>query len=250
MGWWRRWLSRADSESGEAEAHPSALPLALPLDPLPPLSTVADAPQAFGYKVNWFAVRDATPEAALRALGIRESFEANWASGMARAYWRGAPDDPAGRWFYASPPIDEWTLLVGSGLPCPVDPTVSGHGTTGKAFEIAFGRLKSAFPEVQFFGSYRVVDFVAWARARRGEPDRVFAYADGRLLASRGPRSTEELTLGLPDTNGLSVEAITPDEQWVVDLATVWSVNPTTLNTAHPSVGGGRVAQLPPSLWW
>ena len=147
MKWWSRWFSKAQAEPDESEARPRVTLRLVPVDPLPPLSAIADAPQAFGYKVNWFAIWGATPEAALRSLGVRQSFEANWASGMARAYW-GSPDDLIGRWVYASPPIDGWTLLVGKGLPNPVDPELGDHATTGKAFDLLFGRLKTAFTEV------------------------------------------------------------------------------------------------------
>jgi hypothetical protein len=40
------------------------------------------------------------------------------------------------------------------------------------------------FDDVQFFGSYRVSDFVTWARALNGKSVRIFAYADSEVLAN------------------------------------------------------------------
>jgi hypothetical protein len=62
------------------------------------------------------------------------------------------------------------------------------------------------FDDVQFFGSYRVVDFVAWARARKGKPVRIFSWSgsEGTVLANAGEQTPEEAKLGFPDLSGLS----------------------------------------------
>jgi hypothetical protein len=36
----------------------------------------------------------------------------------------------------------------------------------GRKFDVLFSRLTKRFADVQFFGSYRVVSFVAWAPQR------------------------------------------------------------------------------------
>ena len=50
------------------------------------------------------------------------------------------------------------------------------------------------FDDVQFFGSHRGVDFVAWARALNGKPVRIFAFAD-EVMANFGKQTPEEAKL-------------------------------------------------------
>jgi hypothetical protein len=66
--------------------------------------------------------------------------------------------------------------------------------------------LANKFDDVQFFGSHRVVDFVAWARAVNGRPIRVFAWSgsDGEVLANFGEQTPEEAKLGFLNLSGLS----------------------------------------------
>ena len=65
---------------------------------------------------------------------------------------------------FASPPVSGWVFVAGFWLPYPVAPT-ERHHEIGKKFDVLFSRLMKRFDDVQFFGSYRVVDFAAWARA-------------------------------------------------------------------------------------
>ena len=69
-----------------------------------------------------------------------------------------------------------------------------------------FARLTQRFDEVQFFGSHRVVDFVAWARAIGRKPIRIFSYVGGGegVLANVGAQTPEEVQLRLADLSGLS----------------------------------------------
>jgi len=144
--------------------------------------------------------------------------------------------------------------------------------------------LIKRFEDVQFFGSYRVVGFTAWARALKGKSMRIFAYADGEVFANAGEQTPEEAKLGFADLTGLSPpdardkiskvaeeqdaeesalvatglspreararvrqrgrDAI-PDETDVIELAALWSIDPTQLsNQGHP-FGLGLAARLP-----
>jgi hypothetical protein len=163
-------------------------------------------------------------------------------------------------------------LAAGFWLPYPV--AIEPHLEIGRKFDVLFSRLMRRFDDVQFFGSYRVVGFAAWARAVKGKPSRLFAYADGEVLANAGDQTTEEAKLRFANLTGLSPsgardrifkiaeeqeaeesalvasglsprearararqdrrDAI-PDEQDVVDLAALWSIDPTQLsNQDHP----------------
>ena len=74
----------------------------------------------------------------------------------------------------------------------------------GWKFAVLFLRLMQQFADAQFFGSYRVVGFVARARAQNGEPKRVFAYGDSRVSANLGEQTPEEAKLKFANLSSLS----------------------------------------------
>ena len=96
-------------------------------------------------------------------------------------------------------------MVVGFWLPYPA--TIRLQQEIGAKFNVLFSRLMKRFDDVQFFGSYRVVDFVAWARARNGKSVRVFAYADGEVFANAGEQTPEEAKLRFANLTGLSPAA-------------------------------------------
>src|SRR5262249_41136620 len=151
-------------------------------------------------------------------------------------------------------------------LPYPA--SIEPEREIGRKFDVLFSRLMKQFEDVQFFGSYRVVDFAAWARALRGKSVRTFAYADGEAFANLGEQTPEEAKLRFANLTGLSppdaqdkilkmakeqraeVDAFVarglssseararvrqngrafPREQDVVELAAMWSINPTRIS--------------------
>jgi hypothetical protein len=164
-------------------------------------------------------------------------------------------------------------------------PTLETHHDIVKRFDVLFSRLMQRFDDVQFFGSHRVVDFVAWARAVKGKPTRIFAWSgsDGAVLANIGEQTPEEAKLGFSNLSGLSPsdaadkifaieeeqaveedklvssghsrrEAWTrvrqngrggfPEETDVVELAALWSVDPTVLDDQDRPLDLGLAARL------
>jgi hypothetical protein len=248
-----------------------------------PFDQTPDRPQGFGYKVLWFAVRDSDPAAVIDALGLEGAMPANWASGLAAA----CPDtyaEDADRWMFVSPPVNGWVLAVGSWLPYPTGETQ--HDIGGK-FDALFSLLMARFDDVQFFGSNRVSDLASCARAVSGKPERIFAYADGQVVMNIGDQTPEEAKLGLPDLSGLSPidagdrifsiaeeqdeeeeklvagglsreDAQTriradsghafPDENDVIDLAALWSIDPTALPDQDHPAGVGLAVMLPDGM--
>jgi hypothetical protein len=243
---------------------------------MPSFDQTPGRPESFAYKVNWFAVKASDPASVLDALEFGEATPANWASGLAAVYG----DDA---WVFASPSVSGWVLVVGSWLPYPTNET---HHDIGKRFDVLFSRLMKRFDDVQYFGSQRVVGFVAWARALNGKPIRVFSYAD-EIMANVGEQTPEEAKLGFANLGGLSLsdaldemfriadeqhselEALVtsglprreararvlqnrrdaiPDETDVVDLAALWSIDPSRLSDQDHPVGLGLAARLPKSL--
>lgn len=167
---------------------------------MPSFDQTPDMPEEFGFKISWFAVKASDPASVLEALEFGGATPANWASGLAAAYGR-SQDSEA--WVFASPPISGWVLVVGSSLPYPSNET---HHDFGRRFDELFSRLMNQFEDVQYFGSHRVVDFAAWARAMNGKPLRIFAWSgsDGAVLANIGEQTPEEAKLGFTDLSGLS----------------------------------------------
>ncbi len=236
-----------------------------------------DAPVSFGYKVSWLAIRSQDAAAVISAMGLKDTHPTNWATGMSAAYEQSKA-------VFVAPALGGWTFVVGRDLPALDQGDIQGDPLGQHAFGHLFARLIRQFPEVQFFGSYRVVDYVAWARARGGKVERAFSFADGTVYANFGKQSTEEHALGFIDTTGMTPEAAgqalfaaadnrnkqqeslekagvppkealermngagrdpLPDEQDVVDLAKAWSgIDPTQLESGHFDKGSGTVGFL------
>ena len=252
---------------------------------MPSFDQTPDKPQSFGYKVSWFAVKASDPALVLDALGLEKGTPANWASGLAAALPLPASQ---GSWVFVSPPVGNWVLIVSrpSVLPYPVAPTERFHDI-GRKFDVLFSRLMKRFDDVQFFGSYRVVSFAAWARAQNGKPKRVFAYADSEVLANVGEQTPEEAKLKFANLRGLSPSAASdrigeiaeqqeaeedtlvakglsrreaserigqnglrtfPDEKDVVELAALWSIDPRQLSNQDHPLELGLATRLPVSL--
>jgi hypothetical protein len=247
---------------------------------MPTFDQTPDKPEAFGFKISWFAVKASDPAAVLDALEFKEAMPANWASGLAAAYRDGQSREC---WAFVSPPVSGWVLVASSSLPYP---TNEAHHDIGRRFDVLFSRLMQRFDDVQFFGSHRVVDFVSRARALNGKPVRIFGCAD-EVMANFGERTPEEANLGFANLSGLSQsealdeifriaeqqdaerEALVaiglsrreararvlqkgrdaiPDETDAVDLAALWSIDPSRLSEQDHPPGLGLAVRLPEDL--
>lgn len=248
---------------------------------MPSFDQTPDMPEPFGYKVSWFAIRATDPAAVIDALGLVGAAPANWASGLATAY-----ESESDHWMFVSPAVEGWIFAVSPLLPYP---TVEMHHDIGRKFDALFSRLMSRFDDVQFFGSNRVVDFSAWARAVNGKPVRAFAYtgSEGEVLMNLGGQTPEEAKLGLVDLTGLSPSEANdkmseieeeqgaeeerhiasglsfdeahkqaypngrhafPDENDVVELAALWSIDPARLSEGNYPPGLGLAVRLPEDM--
>jgi hypothetical protein len=249
---------------------------------MPSFDQAPDTPRPFGFKVLWFAVRTSKPVAVLNGFEFGEASPTNWTSGLAAVHSYEAADDP---WVFIAPAVSGWTLAASRWFPYPVAAGV--HADIGRKFDLLFSRLMKRFDDVQFFGSHRVSDFVTWARAVNGTATRIFAYSDGEVLANIGEQTSEEARLGFADLTGLSLSAAQdeivriadkqdaeeskliagglssreararirqnarrpmPDEGDVVDLAALWSIDPTGLLDQDRSLDLGLAVRLPEDL--
>jgi hypothetical protein len=241
-----------------------------------------DKPQGFGFKVLWFALKAFAPAAVVDALELGEATTASWESGLAAVYDSKRND----AWVFVSPPVGGWVLAVSCLLPYP---TVQSHDDAGRKFDALFSRLMKRFDDVQFYGSHRVVDFVAWARALNGKPVRTFSWtgSEGAVLENIGEQTPEEAKLEMANLTGLSPadagdeifrlaeqqdaekEALVatglslrealrrvrqnsgstfPGEIDVVELAGLWSINPSRLSEQDHPPSLGLAGRLPENL--
>ena len=182
------------------------------------------------------------------------------------------------------PPVSGWVLVVSSSLPYP---TIETHHDIGKRFDVLFSRLMQRFDDVQFFGSHRGVGFITWARALNGKPMRIFAFGEADVVANVGEQTPEETKLTFLDLSGLAPSDASEkmfrvadeqtaerdslvatglsrreararvlqkgrhalhDETDVVDLAALWSIDPSRLSEQDHPLGLGLAARLPENL--
>ncbi|WP_426507349.1 DUF6928 family protein [Dactylosporangium sp. McL0621] len=175
----------------------------------------------FGFKTSWLAVRRGSVAAVADELGLVDRRPAGWADGTGEAYRRGV---------YVVSVCDDWTLAHGvQHLP--------GHGVDGSmdGFPEWLSAVSARLGEVQFFGSHRAVDYVAWALARGGTLERGYAYTgdDGVVLNVGEPTAIErELGIGVVPLDSWSDDEydtwfrLAGDEEHVMQVAGAWSIDP------------------------
>jgi hypothetical protein len=173
-----------------------------------------------GFKVLWFAVKAADPASVLDALEFGERTPANWASGLATVY--------GDQWVFASPPVSGWILVVGLPLPYPTNET---HHDIGKRFDVLFSRLMQRFDDVPSDAVDRIFKIVG---EQQDETD---------ALVASGLSRREALTRVRQNGRGDF-----PSETDVVELAALWSLDPSRLEQQDHPVGLGLVARLPNDL--
>ncbi|MCV6630103.1 MAG: hypothetical protein OIF50_09605 [Flavobacteriaceae bacterium] len=196
------------------------------------LVVTTDAPQDFGYKTAWLAVKTNQRAALAAFLGFDKTAKANWQIGLEIANNQGV---------FFTPRIGDWILVVGWGLN-QID------GPEGiKEIEQQLQKCSEEFGETQYFATHRVVDLHLWIKAREGAIKRSYAYLgeSRETLRFFGEASPAEKGLNL--FNSLSQEAeeesyfqredlVYPDEEMLMQIAANWSVNPTTLSTREDIV--------------
>ena len=145
---------------------------------------------------------------------------------------------------FVTPAVDGWTFVVSNALPDAYD----------HEWLPFLAELSKEFGEVQYFGTHRGVNYQAWARAEGGSIIRAYANGEGGLIEI-GEKSAEEIALGFnflgEDATAEDYDAYDernedpfPDEQHVVGLAGLWSIDPTGLDREE-SQGFGVVGELP-----
>jgi hypothetical protein len=117
--------------------------------------------------------------------------------------------------------------------------------------------LSLQFGEAQYFCTHRGVELHIWARARKGQLIRGYGYIGekGLTLWDEGTQTKEERDLGFRFFDERSPEAEVgdywarkdltyPDEGCVMQLAALWSIDPTTLDQQFKEPGMGIIGRL------
>jgi hypothetical protein len=187
----------------------------------------ADSPVPFGYKCAWLAIKTEDSQAVVGALGLQNLRKSGWQKGVDAAY-RGE--------VFVTPPIRGWLLALSFSLPEIADKT-----RPDRLSPLVSGLL-TKFPEVQYFGTHRVVEYHGWLRATKGEIVRRYAFLGdrGETLCDEGKRTDEETKLGL-----IYNASKFPNEQQVMRLAGAWSIDPSSLDELKLEDSIGYLGSFP-----
>ena len=199
----------------------------------------------FGYKMAWLAVRTDDPSTLVRKLHLTNTVSANWNSGIGAVY-----DEKLGpSHVFVTPPVDGWTFVVGLGLPHPVNERFVDKLTP---LLLSLGK---DYPEAQYFFTYPLIDFFAWARVVNGKLTRAFAVNDEGVVWNKGRITRAERSLGLRLFELRGVEerhgdaggglVLYPTEDHVMQIARNWSVDPIRLDEIEVAAGSGLLAPVP-----
>ena len=96
------------------------------------------------------------------------------------------------------------------------------------------------FSELQYFVTQRVADYHAWVKYINGEMIRGYGWCGcgGRVFLNKGDLTDEEKRLGftnlLPNEEADWDSHETPDEEYVLQLAAAWGVDPSFSAKDYP----------------
>ncbi|MBU1497642.1 hypothetical protein KKF34_12280 [Myxococcota bacterium] len=202
-----------------------------------------DMPVEFGYKCQWLAIKTDSADEVINKIKLKDVQVSSWKSGILHAY-----EDMV----FVTPPVNGWVFVVGATLPDFAD-----NRSKRNNIEKMLIALSLYFSEVQYFGSHRVVEYHAWAKAKNGSIVRGYAYLgeQGRTLWNVGEKSSSEIELGLNYFNENSPDADDdgyweredlkfPDEEHVMQIAGKWSINPMKLPVMAIEKGTGFLGKL------
>ena len=182
-----------------------------------------DSPVPFGYKCNWLCVKSDKPMDVIEKLGLKNAEPSNWDKGIEMAY---------NGYRFVSPALDGYVLVVNIEMDMlTVAPELLDN-------------MAAKFPELQFFVTQRVSDYHAWTKYINGEMIRGYGWCgcDGRVFLNRGELTAEEKRLGftnlLPNEEADWETHETPDEEYVIELAAAWGIDPSFSVKDYPKSMG------------
>ena len=189
----------------------------------------------FDSPCRWLAIRTNQPLAVQAALNLHNPTTCSWEEGLAEAREHK---------LFISPPIGEWVLVVGPGLPDPAE-------DVDRCFHL-LTRLSRKLGEVQFFSLNRVLQHHAWARMEAGRVVRAYAWA-GQTLWNQGEmtRAENELVMKCFHYTETSLQTdfsrpapVSFNAEKVPLLAARWSLDPTLIDERQFKTSRGIAGDL------
>ncbi len=179
-----------------------------------------DLPIGFGYKCQWFAVKTVDTEAVLEEIKLKNVQVSNWNTGIEGAYEG---------YYFIAPPIHDWTFIINS-----IMPDLSGKESLYPLTVIT--DLSQRFGEAYYFGTHRVVEYHAWAKAVNGKVVRAYGYLgeSGETIIDQGELTQDEIDSNLIFTDVDVDEPNLPDEEDVLFIAKKWTVDPLLQEGNYP----------------
>lgn len=170
-----------------------------------------------GLPARWLAIHSANHSLIQDALGLRNVQPCTWEEGFAQIL---------DHRLFVTPPIDGWTLVLGTSLPDAADDV--------DAFYRYFLELSHRLGHVQYFTANRTLNHHGWARAEDGKIIRAYLWA-GETLWNEGPQTIPERNLQVTCLDYAESPAHSPhaadnplarNTERISQLAAEWSVNP------------------------
>lgn len=180
-----------------------------------------DEPRPFGSGIAWLALATTDTARVTKALDLRGVREANWKNGVDAAYKSSV---------FVTPPLGDWTLVAGH--------TFFPLKEVGTFVKSLLEFLSERFGEAQYFCTKREVELHVWGRAQRGRLRRGFGWLgqQQQQLWDHGSPSREERELGFRFVDAQPVaeprddDRLVPTEKCVMELASLWSIDPTSID--------------------
>ena len=200
-----------------------------------PYDTTPDMPKPFINFNGWLCIKGATPQEVIRALELKNSYEANWESGLKTASANFMKK------VFVSPLINGYVLAIGY-IPF-------GVKTTVKEELSILDKIADKFDEMTCYATQSTVDIHVWAKYVGGKLKRGYGWLgeSGEIYLKEGNMTPEEYKLGFdklitdPDCDWDTVTL--PDTQQVFDIAKEWGISPD-LSDVSGTEGTGFVCDI------
>jgi len=152
---------------------------------------------------------------------------------------------PGGRELHIGPPLNNWIIVTGPGIPHP--------GSDVDRCFLFLTQLSRALGHVQFFMADPILLHHAWARVDNGVVTRAYAWADGTVW-NQGAKTIAEIELNMKcfsygeDTGmagAILKENAAANVEKIPSLSARWNFDPSVAggNLQNPAGGGtGRVS--------
>jgi hypothetical protein len=197
-----------------------------------------DSPAPFGPRMAWLALDTTDTQEVVAALGLHDARTTTWQEGLTRAHETAV---------FVTPPLGDWTLAVGAVL-FPSD-------RVDTFVKPLLERLSRQFGDAQYFCTHQDIELHVWARARKGQLVRGCGWLGEKAVTlwNEGGQTREERALEFPVFEERSSESeqaqvkqgSPPDEEGVMQLASLWSIDPTTLDEHLKEPGQGVLGSAP-----